>query len=80
MTQSDTFKLFIIEINAFNRDCEAVFLQIKEDNIKYLIIFKSKQFSSVKKNYDIFKWEFLIIKDALRKWHYYIKNNTTIII
>ena len=79
LTQFDTFFSFIIKIDISNFEWKTIFYQINFDDKKHFIVFKNKKFFFVERNYAIHEREFLIIKKNLRKWKYYVKNETTIL-
>ena len=77
LTQSDISLSFIIETNVSNFDWKTMLYQVNSDDKKHSIVFESKAFSFVERNYATHERELLIIKKNLRKWRCYVKNETT---
>ena len=67
LIQFDIFLFFIIEIDVFDFDWKIVLYQIKFNNKKHFIVFESKTFLSIEKNYVIHERKLLIIKKSFRK-------------
>ena len=67
LIQFNIFLFFIIEIDIFNFDWKIMLYQIKFNNKKHFIVFESKTFLLIKKNYVIYKRKFLIIKKSFCK-------------
>ena len=75
LVQSNISLFFVIEIDVSDFDWKVVLYQADFDEVKRLIVFKSKTFFSTKKNYVIHERELLIIKKNFKKWRCYIKND-----
>jgi len=80
LAQPDTSLPFIIETDASDFGWGAVLYQVGPDGKERPIAFESKAFSPAERNYATHERELLAIKEALRKWRFYIENGTTTLV
>ena len=80
LTQSNISLFFVIETNIFDFDWKIVLYQIDQNNKKRFIVFESKTFFFIERNYFTYKRKLLIIKKNFKKWKYYVKNEIIIVI
>ena len=69
----DQTKPFQIETNAFKYASGAVLTQTNMNSKQHPIAFLSKTFTEMKRNYDVYDRELLVIIRALTEWRHYIQ-------
>ena len=67
-------KSFMIETNASNFVIDACLLQLDDDDKLHSITFHSQKLHSIEENYSIHEKKLLAIKEVLRVWQCYLKN------
>ena len=80
LVQFDIFLFFIIETDVSNFKWKTMLYQVKSNDIERSIVFESKTFSFVERNYSIHEREFLVIKKTFKKWRCYVENELTTMI